>query len=216
MLLSDIEIAKRLVDPKSDRKLVVTPIISAKEQFGPSSLDVRLSTDFQRLENMNRSHIDLDERPRADEKVYREGKRIILSADGKFFLHPGEFVLASTLEFFRLPDDLAGRIEGRSSWGRHGLLVHATAGFVDPGFAGVLTFELSNAGRLPIMLRPGLRIGQVCFFQMSEPSLIPYHAKHLAKYFEATTLETSKADFDPEVSGTTPQAEKARSTLKIR
>ena len=108
--------------------------------------------------------------------------------------------MASTLEFFRLPDDLAGRIEGRSSWGRNGLLVHATAGFVDPGFAGVLTFELSNAGRLPIKLIPGLRIGQVCLFQMSGRALIPYSAKQGAKYFEATTLEASKADFDPEVA----------------
>jgi dCTP deaminase len=199
MLLSDIDIAKRLVDPVLQRRLVVTPIISAREQFGPSSLDVRLSTDFQRLENMNRSHIDLNERPAAEEKVYREGKRIILAANESFYLHPDEFVLASTLEFFRLPDDLAGRIEGRSSWGRHGLLVHATAGFVDPGFAGVLTFELSNAGRLPIKLTPGLRIGQVCFFQMSSRSLVPYYAKHLAKYFEATTVETSKAGYDPEV-----------------
>jgi dCTP deaminase len=200
MLLSDIEIAKRLVEPDLNKRLVVTPIISAREQFGPSSLDVRLSTDFQRLENMNRSHIDLGERPQAQEKVYREGKRIVLAANGEFFLHPGEFVLASTLEFFRLPDDLAGRIEGRSSWGRNGLLVHATAGFVDPGFAGVLTFELSNAGRLPIKLIPGLRIGQVCLFQMSGRALIPYSAKQGAKYFEATTLEASKADFDPEVA----------------
>lgn len=199
MLLSDIDIARRLVDPEAHKRLVVTPIISAKEQFGPSSLDVRLSTDFQRLENMNRSYIDLNERPAADEKVYREGKRIILAADESFFLHPDEFVLASTLEFFRLPGDLAGRIEGRSSWGRQGLLVHATAGFVDPGFAGVLTFELSNAGPLPIKLTPGMRIGQVCFFQMLTRSLVPYNVKHGAKYYEATTLETSKAGFDREV-----------------
>ncbi|MGA7078637.1 MAG: dCTP deaminase [Terriglobales bacterium] len=199
MLLSDIDIARRLVDPEARRRLIVTPIISAKEQFGPSSLDVRLSTDFQRLENMNRSYIDLNERPAADEKVYREGKRIILAANESFFLHPDEFVLASTLEFFRLPGDLAGRIEGRSSWGRQGLLVHATAGFVDPGFAGVLTFELSNAGPLPIKLTPGMRIGQVCFFQMLTRSLVPYNVKHGAKYYEATTLETSKAAFDREV-----------------
>ena len=197
MLLSDIDIAKRLVDPDPLRRLVVTPIIRARDQFGPSSLDVRLSTDFQRLENMNREHIDLDEHQRP---VNQEARKVILEANDSFFLHPGEFVLASTLEFFRLPDDLAGRIEGRSSWGRLGLLVHATAGFVDPGFAGVLTFELSNAGRLPIKLTPGLRIGQVCFFQMSSRSLIPYPAKHRVKYFEATALETSKAQSDPEVS----------------
>jgi dCTP deaminase len=157
---------------------------------------------------MNRSHIDLNERPAADEKVYREGKRIILAANGSFYLHPDEFVLASTLEFFRLPADLAGRIEGRSSWGRQGLLVHATAGFVDPGFAGVLTFELSNAGRLPIKLTPGFRIGQVCFFQMSSRSLVPYYAKHGAKYFEATTVEVSKAGYDPEVARPTVQTKK--------
>src|SRR5271166_6103836 len=146
---------------------------------------------------MNRSHIPTGKELAEDEKAYRE--RVILAAKESVYLHPGEFVLASTLEWFRLPDDLAGRIEGRSSWRRRGLLVHATAGFVDPGFAGVLTFELSNAGRLPIKLTPGLRIGQVCFFGMSTPSLIPYAKKHKAKYFEATSLETSKAGLDPEV-----------------
>jgi|SRR5271157_4280726 len=197
MLLSDINIAKRLVHPDPLKKLVITPIISAKAQFGPSSLDVRLSTDFHRLENMNRSHLAA-RGPKPEEKAYME--RVILAASESFYLHPGEFVLASTLEYFRLPYDLAARIEGRSSWGRRGLLVHATAGFVDPGFAGVLTFELSNAGRLPIELIPGLRIGQVCFFEMSTPSLIPYPKKHEAKYFEATSLEASKAGLDPEVA----------------
>lgn len=197
MLLSDIDIARRLVDPEPDRRLVITPIINAAQQFGPSSLDVHLSTDFQRLENINRPCLKFDQRPDED-KAYTE--RVILSAGGKFYLHPGEFVLASTLEYFKFPDDLAGRIEGRSSWGRRGLLVHATAGFVDPGFAGVLTFELSNAGRLPIELTPGLRIGQVCFFQLLTRCLVPYNAKRGAKYFAATTLEASKAGFDPEAS----------------
>jgi dCTP deaminase len=195
MLLSDIDIAKRLVHPDPEKRLLVTPIISAREQLGPSSLDVRLSTDFQRLENMNRSHLALGKRP--DQEAYAE--RVILAANESFYLHPGEFVLASTLEWFRIPRDLAARIEGRSSWGRRGLVVHATAGFVDPGFGGVLTFELSNSGRLPIQLVPGLRIGQVCFFHMSSPSLIPYPLKHQAKYHEATSLEGSKADLDAEV-----------------
>ena len=208
MLLSDIDIAKRLVDTDLTRRLVVTPIISMKDQLGPSSLDVCLSTDFQRLENMNRSHVGLTKQPREEEEVYT--KRVILASDEYFYLHPGEFVLASTLEWFRLPSDLAGRIEGRSSWGRRGLLVHATAGFVDPGFAGVLTFELSNAGRLPIELVPGLRIGQVCFFGMFTPSLIPYPKKHKAKYFEATSLETSKAGLDSEVAAALRPPQKLR------
>ena len=198
MLLSDIDIAKRLVERDPSKKLIITPIINAARQFGPSSLDVHLSTDFHRLENINRPYLEFKELPDED-RAYTE--RIILPANGNFYLHPGEFVLASTLEYFRLPNDLAGRIEGRSSWGRRGLLVHATAGFVDPGFAGVLTFELSNAGRLPIQLTPGLRIGQVCFFKLSSSSMVPYSAKRGAKYFGATTLEVSKAGFDPEASG---------------
>ncbi|PYT91885.1 MAG: dCTP deaminase [Acidobacteria bacterium] len=171
MLLSETDIAKRLVEPDEGKRLVVTPIVNAREQFGPSSIDVRLGTDFRRLENINRSQVALSEQFHDEEEAYT--KRVVLAAGQCFYLHPGEFVLASTLEYFKLPDDLAARIEGRSSWGRLGLLVHATAGFVDPGFAGALTFELSNAGRLPIELRPGLRIGQICFFSMSRRSLIP-------------------------------------------
>jgi len=199
MLLSEIEIARRLVDLDESNRLTVTPILDAKEQFGPSSIDVRLGTDFRRLENINRSQVALNEGFHNEEEAYT--KRVLLSADQRFYLHPGEFVLASTLEYFKLPDNLAARIEGRSSWGRLGLLVHATAGFVDPGFAGALTFELSNAGRLPIELRPGLRIGQICFFSMSRRSLIPYGAKHRAKYWGATGLQISRAHTDPEVRG---------------
>jgi dCTP deaminase len=98
-----------------------------------------------------------------------------------YVLHPGEFALASTLEFIRLPADLAVRLEGRSSWGRVGLQIHSTAGFVDPGFAGTITFELSNIGKVPIPLYPGLRIGQLSFYS-SAPSAIPYRAKRLSKY----------------------------------
>ena len=136
MLLSEIEIARRLADPVESNRLTVTPILDAKEQFGPSSIDVRLGTDFRRLENINRSQVALNEGFHDEEEAYT--KRVLLSADQRFYLHPGEFVLASTLEYFKLPDNLAARIEGRSSWGRLGLLVHATAGFVDPGFAGAL------------------------------------------------------------------------------
>ena len=107
-------------------------------------------------------------------------------------------MLGSTLEYFRFPDNLAGRIEGRSSWGRLGLLVHATAGFVDPGYAGALTLELSNVGRLPIELKPGLRLAQVCFFEMSTPSLIPYDKKHGAKY-GSPGVRGSRAHADPEM-----------------
>jgi len=198
MLLSEIDVAKRLVDPDDNKRLVITPIINAREQFGPSSFDVHLGTDFRRLENINRSSIILGEEFSIEDEAYYT-KKVVLSARHSVFLHPGEFVLASTLEYFLFPDDLAGRIEGRSSWGRLGLLVHATAGFVDPGFAGALTFELSNVGRLPIELKAGLRLGQVCFFQMSQSSLIPYAKKHRAKYLGAPGVQGSRAHADPEM-----------------
>jgi dCTP deaminase len=200
VLLSEIDIAKRLVDTDERRRLIITPIVDAREQFGPSSFDVHLSTDFLQLENLNQPYIRLEEDLSA-EKEAEYSKKVVLSArlDEPFYLHPGEFVLGSTLEYFRFPDDLAGRIEGRSSWGRLGLLVHATAGFVDPGYAGALTFELSNVGRLPIELKPGLRLGQVCFFQMSRSSLIPYSKKHRPKYLNAPGVQASRAHADPEV-----------------
>lgn len=204
MLLSEIDIAKRLVDLDDKKRLVVTPIVNAKEQFGPSSLDVHLGTDFRRLENLNRSSILLDEKLSKENEAFYT-KRVVLSSNRSVYIHPGEFVLAATLEYFKFPDDLAGRIEGRSSWGRLGLLVHATAGFVDPGFEGALTFELSNVGRLPIELKPGLRLGQVCFFQMSQLSLIPYRVKHQAKYFRAPGVQSSRAHADPEMKKNSPR-----------
>jgi dCTP deaminase len=199
MLLSEIDIAKRLVDRDDEKRLVITPIVNAKEQFGPSSFDVHLGTDFRQLENINRASILLDRDLTREEEAFYTKNVVVLSPNRSVYLHPGEFVLAATLEYFRFPGDLAGRIEGRSSWGRLGLLVHATAGFVDPGFAGALTFELSNVGRLPIELKPGLRLGQICFFQMSRMSLIPYAKKHRAKYLGAPGVQGSRAYADPEV-----------------
>src|SRR4051794_3015869 len=128
MLLSEIGIAKRLVHPDQEKRIVITPMINAKEQFGPSSVDVRLGTEFLLLENINRAYIPLKREQRVQERDVYSRKTVLLPTES-FYLHPGEFALASTLEHFRFPDDLAGRIEGRSSWGRLGLLVHATAGF---------------------------------------------------------------------------------------
>jgi dCTP deaminase len=100
-------------------------------------------------------------------------------------LHPGEFALASTLEYICLPTTLAARLEGRSTWGRLGLQVHSTAGFVDPGFEGILTFELNNLGKLPLMLFAGIRIAQICFYTCA-PTTIPYKRIPGAKYAEKT------------------------------
>ena len=101
-----------------------------------------------------------------------------------FVLHPGEFVLASTLELFTLPADLAGRLEGKSSLGRLGLLTHSTAGFIDPGFSGHITLELSNVANLPITLWPGMKVGQLALFRMSSPAQTPYGSGSLGSKYQ--------------------------------
>ena len=134
----------------------------------PSSIDVRLDKFFRVFENHKYEVIDPSkEKP----ELTRE---IEVGNDEHFILHPGEFVLASTYEVVTLPDDIAARLEGKSSLGRLGLLTHSTAGFIDPGFSGHVTLELANVATLPILLYPGMKIGQVCFFRMTSESEHPY------------------------------------------
>ena len=139
----------------------------------PSSVDVRLDKYFRLFDNHRYPYIDpAAEQPDLTRLVEVGGPDDNTSDEG-FVLHPGEFVLGSTLETITLPDDLAARVEGKSSLGRLGLLTHATAGFVDPGFSGHVTLELSNVATLPIMLYPGMKIGQLCFFRLSSPAENP-------------------------------------------
>lgn len=141
------------------------------EMLQPSSIDVRLDRYFRVFENHRYPHIDpAVEQPDLTRLVEPVG-------DEPFILHPGEFVLASTYEVISLPDDVAARLEGKSSLGRLGLLVHSTAGFIDPGFEGHVTLELSNVATLPIKLWPGMKIGQLCFFRLSSPAEHPYGAE---------------------------------------
>ena len=143
----------------------------------PSSIDVRLDRYFRVFENHRYPHID----PAADQSDLT--REVEPKGDEPFILHPGEFVLGSTLEVVSLPNDLAARVEGKSSLGRLGLLTHATAGFVDPGFSGHVTLELANVATLPIKLYPGMKIGQFCFFRLSSPSEHPYgSAKYGSRY----------------------------------
>ena len=134
----------------------------------PSSIDVRLDRWFRVFNNQQYTHIDPAQQ-QDDLTTLMEPK-----GDDPFVLHPGEFVLGSTLEGVTLPDDLAGRLEGKSSLGRLGLLTHSTAGFIDPGFSGHITLELSNVATLPIILHPGMKIGQLCLFALSSPAEQPY------------------------------------------
>jgi dCTP deaminase len=134
----------------------------------PSSVDVRLDRFFRVFENHRYPHID----PSVEQP---ELTRLIeVGGTDPFVLHPGEFALASTYEVVTLPDDIAGRLEGKSSLGRLGLLTHSTAGFIDPGFSGHVTLELSNVATLPIMLWPGMKIGQLCLFRLSSAAEHPY------------------------------------------
>ncbi len=136
----------------------------------PSSIDLRLDRYFRVFQNHRYTHIDpAEQQDELTELVEPEG-------DEPFVLHPGEFVLGSTLEVITLPDDLAGRLEGKSSLGRLGLLTHSTAGFIDPGFSGHVTLELSNVATLPIRLWPGMKIGQLCLFRLTGPAEHSYGA----------------------------------------
>ena len=148
-----------------------------EEMIQPSSVDVRLDRFFRVFENHRYPHIDpAEDQPELTRSVEPDGQE-------PFILHPGEFVLGSTYEGVSLPDDVAARLEGKSSLGRLGLLTHSTAGFIDPGFSGHVTLELSNVATLPIKLWPGMKIGQLCFFRLSSPAENPYgSAKYGSRY----------------------------------
>ena len=162
MLLSDRDIIAQV----DAGRVGLDPWDAAMVQ--PASIDVRLDRYFRIFENHRYDAVD----PAADQP---ELTRLVSPlGDEPFILHPGEFVLGSTAERVALPDDLVARLEGKSSLGRLGLLIHSTAGYVDPGWDGYLTLELSNVANLPITLYPGMKIGQISFFRLSTPAESPY------------------------------------------
>lgn len=164
MLLSDRDINAEI----DAGRIKLDP--SEPSMVQPSSVDVRLDRYFRLFDNHKYAYID----PALDQP---ELTRLLeADPDEGFILHPGEFVLASTYELVGLPDDIAARLEGKSSLGRLGLLTHSTAGFIDPGFEGHITLELSNVSTLPMRLWPGMKIGQLCFFKLSSPAERPYGA----------------------------------------
>lgn len=138
------------------------------QMLQPSSIDVRLDRYFRLFDNHKYPHID----PAQPQEELTH--MVEVGGDEPLVLHPGEFVLGSSVERISLPDDIAARLEGKSSLGRLGLLTHSTAGFIDPGFSGHVTLELSNVSTLPILLWPGMKIGQTCFFRLSSPAEHPY------------------------------------------
>ncbi len=172
MVLSDRAI-RRLVE---DGRIGIEPYDATLMQ--PSSLDVRVDRLFRVFRNSRYPYIDV----KLEQEELTE--LVEVAADEAFILHPGEFVLGSTLERVRLPDDLVARLEGKSSLGRLGLLIHSTAGFIDPGFDGHVTLELSNVANLPITIYPSRKIGQLSFMQLSEPAETPYGSGLLGSKYQ--------------------------------
>lgn len=181
MVLSDRSIKLEM----AKGRIVVDPLDPCDIQ--PSSVDLHLGDDFQVFRNSRLPYID----PALEQPGLTE--RVVASAAEPFVLHPGEFVLGTTVERIALPSDIVGRLEGKSSLGRLGLLIHSTAGYVDPGWEGRLTLELSNVANLPIVLTPGMKIGQISFSQMTTEVDRPYgHPGLGSKYLGQTGATPSR------------------------
>jgi dCTP deaminase len=172
VVLSDRTIRRLL----GEGRIEIDPLDESLIQ--PSSVDVRVDRYFRVFHNSRYPFIDVKQ-PQ-DELT----ELVEVQGDQPFVLHPGEFVLGSTLERVRLPDDLVARLEGKSSLGRLGLLIHSTAGFIDPGWNGHVTLELSNVANLPITIYHGMKIGQLSFVQLTEPAAVPYGAGELGSKYQ--------------------------------
>lgn len=172
VIFSDVTIREAI----DSGRIAIDPFDS--EFVQPSSIDLRVDRYFRVFENHRYPYIDPKEpQPDLTTEVEAEDKQ-------PFVLHPGEFVLGSTLEVVKLSDDIVARLEGKSSLGRLGLLIHSTAGFVDPGFEGHLTLELSNVANLPIAIYPGMKIGQISFYQLSTPADSPYGSSEAGSKYQ--------------------------------
>lgn len=184
MILSDRSIREEL----AAGRIVIDPLDERCIQ--PSSVDLHLDRFFRVFLNHTMRVIDVKE----DQEELTE--LVEIKPDDAFILHPGEFVLGSTLERVTLPDDLVGRLEGKSSLGRLGLLIHSTAGFVDPGFDGHLTLELSNVANLPITLYPGMKVGQISFLRMTTPAAHPYGSREVGSKYQGQRGPTPSRYFE--------------------
>jgi len=177
MILSDKDILKRI----EIGDLKIEPFDLSCVQ--PSTIDLHLSPEVRVFNNWEVGVVDV--------KIQNDISHIVKIKPNGFIIHPGEFLLGATREKIGLPDDIAGNLEGRSSLGRLGLIIHATAGYVDPGFSGWLTFEISNISRLPIKIYSEMRVAQICFLQMSSKVLKPYGSDGLKSKYQGQKGPTS-------------------------
>lgn len=183
MVLSDVDIKRYL----AEGKIKISPDLPP-EQFGSCSVDFRLGSVFNVFEHSRHAYIDLREKVAIQDLM----SEVDVQPGEPFILQPHEFVLAITEETLELDDDVLGRLEGRSSLGRIGIIVHGTAGLFDPGWSGKATLELSNLGRMPVALYPGMRICSFTFEQLSTPASVPYRLKPGNKYSGQTKPLASK------------------------
>ncbi|HWA51635.1 MAG TPA: dCTP deaminase [Patescibacteria group bacterium] len=180
MILSDVDIQKEI----KSKRLKISPFDSKAIQ--PASLDVKMDNEFRIFKNSRKPFLDVKEP--ADDFM----ELIKVKNGDPIIIHPREFLLGTTIEKVTIPDDLVAQLNGRSSLGRLGIIVHATAGFIDPGFSGFITLEITNVATLPIALYPGMRIGQLSFTRLSTPAKNPYGPKKGSKYSGQVGPTTSK------------------------
>jgi dCTP deaminase len=184
MILSDRSIREE-IDAK---RIVIDPFEPACVQ--PSSVDLHVDSQFRVFANSRYPYIDV-------KREMPDLTELVEVTDGEpFILHPGEFVLGSTLERVAIPDDMVARLEGKSSLGRLGLLIHSTAGYVDPGWDGFLTLELSNVANLPITIYPGMKIGQISFFRLSTTADMPYGSARTKSKYQGQRGPTASRFFE--------------------
>ncbi len=191
MILSDRDIRKAIED---GRVKIDSDKPEMFQHIHASSMDMHLGTTFKLYEHSKFAILD----PKRPETFAANMRTITVAEGDPFIVQPGEFVLGVTRERITVPDDLVVRVEGRSSLGRLGIIVHSTAGFVDPGFCGTITLEISNLNRLPVALYPGMRVCQLAFEMMTSPAEMPYHLKPNSKYQNQMLPEESRLAMDPE------------------
>ncbi|MGN1363633.1 MAG: dCTP deaminase [Methanobrevibacter sp.] len=191
-ILSD----KDLKEYIKNKKIVIDPL-KDEEQIQPSSVDMRLGDEFKVFKVIRKPYID----PKDDEDLTSYMESITVENNNAFIIHPGEFALATTYEYVKVPNDLVARVEGRSSMGRLGVTMHVTAGYIDPGFEGKITLEISNIGAMPVALYPGQRVCQLVFETMTNPAEKPYgHPDRNSKYMGQKSPETSRIKYDYELN----------------
>lgn len=190
-ILSDKTIKEYL----EEGKIVIDPL-KDEQQIQPSSVDMRLGDEFKVFKVIRKPYID----PKDEEDIAEYMESSTVPEGEAFIIHPNEFALATTQEYVKVPDDLVARVEGRSSMGRLGVTMHVTAGYVDPGFEGRITLEISNIGTMPVALYPGQRVCQLVFETMTTPAELPYgHPKRNSKYMKQLKPESSRVKLDYEL-----------------